>query len=234
MWLPLVAATSAPPRIQHILQIWMLDHWLTLIILKRWCRGSKPGCWLLKPLLRDLWVMSHSKSISLHIMSSWGINSSSNVAGCLTPGTLNECVLCCVSLVWVCFPARSAGDWYWSMCAVCSVSLSSPQHWSPLGDLWSPGADQQPNYVGGAQLDCTPIHLPHSTPKKQKTFHLSTTVNAGFCQGHKSPGETEWKCSHKLLGLNVTSHQRQHAVLHACQQTMLLEGLLEPVYEDHI
>lgn len=26
----------------------------------------------------------------------------------------------------------------------------------------------------------------------------------------------------------------QHAVLHACQQTMLLEGLLEPVYEDHI
>lgn len=148
------------------------------------------------------------------------------------------CVLSCVNFFMsVCFPAQCPGDWYWSMCAACCVSLSSPQKWSPFGDLWSPGADPKPNYVGGAQLDCSPIHLPLSTQsqKRGETFHLSTTVNVEFCQDHKSLEETEWKCSHKLLGLNLTSEQwmrcfSQHAtaVLHAWQQMILLGGLLEP------
>lgn len=59
------------------------------------------------------------------------------------------------------------------MSASCSVSLSSPQHWSPLRDLWSPGADPQPNYVGGAQLDCVPIHLPHSTQAQEQRGNFS-------------------------------------------------------------
>lgn len=56
----------------------------------------------------------------------------------------------------------------------------------------------------------SPLNSTRNT-KKQKngeTFHLSTTVNARFCQDHKSPGETDWKCSHKLLGLNLTSDQQ--------------------------
>lgn len=118
--------------------------------------------------------------------------------------TVRASVYECVSLL------CAQVDRYWSMSAACSVSLSSPQHWSPLRDLWSPGADPQPNYVGGAQLDCMPIHLPHSTwaQKQRGTFHFSTAVNAGFCQDHKSPEETEWKCSHKLLSLNLTSGQQ--------------------------
>lgn len=112
----------------------------------------------------------------------------------------------------VCFLAWCPVDRYWWMWTACSLSVSSPQHWSLLGDLWSPGADPQPNYMGGAQLDWAPIHLSHSTQAQTQrgglgAFNFSTSVNAGYCQGHKSPEETEWKCSHKLPGLNLTSEQ---------------------------
>lgn len=73
------------------------------------------------------------------------------------------CRVCLQMPLSACFPAHCPVDRYWWMWTACSLSLSSPQHWSLLGDLWSPGADPQPNYVGGAQLDWAPIYLPHST-----------------------------------------------------------------------
>ena len=85
-----------------------------------------------------------------------------------------------------------------------------------------------------AGLSIFPTQL---SPKKNGggTFHFSTTLNAGFCQDHKSPGETEWKCSHKLLGLNLTSGQQTRccsSAQQACLEGQVV-GTVVCVYTDY-
>lgn len=103
---------------------------------------------------------------------------------------------------------------------------------------WSTAKLCGPSTAGLHWHPSSPLSHPPPPPEKTKHFHLSTVVNAGSCQGRKSPGKTEWKCA-QAAGLEHDNRQADelflpHAALHADQMTVLLEGLAKPFYEDHI
>lgn len=116
------------------------------------------------------------------------------------------------------------------MCAAC-LCLSAPLSTDPHSGIYKArGADPQPNYVGGAQLDCSPIHLPHSTHARTKEGKLFI-----FLSGTQITWGDRVEVFAQAAGLELdiravveTFSQDATAVLHGCQQTMLQEGLLEP------
>lgn len=96
-------------------------------------------------------------------------------------------------------------------------------------DLWSPGADPQPNYVGVGQLDCTPIHLSNSRQKSRAGnlffLHYKCWVLSASQITQRDSVSVRTRC----WALNLTSEEMifQLWSLHNCQQMMVLKGSLE-------
>lgn len=96
-------------------------------------------------------------------------------------------------------------------CLLCVSQLPSASI-PTRGNLWSPGADPQPNYVGGAQLDCSPIHLPHSTEarKQRGNFSFFHHCKCWVLSGPQiNLGDRVEVFTRTLPGLNLTSEQPQ-------------------------
>lgn len=126
-------------------------------------------------------------------------------------------------------------------CLLCVSQLPSAR--IPAQGFMKPGGWSQPNYVGGAQLDCTPIHLPHSTQAAKKERGSFSSFHHCKCWVLSGPQIT-WKDRVEVFvqaaGLEPdirpagqTFSQRAIALLAARQQTMLIEGLQEPNGRPH-
>lgn len=113
----------------------------------------------------------------------WVTHSSSNAAGCL-----QKCNVW-ISFVWLCVLLLGALVIATDRCTVPALCLSAPLSTDPCAGIYE-AQRLIHSQIMWAGHSWTALLSIFPTWKRRGAYHHSTTVNAWFCQAHKSPEQS--------------------------------------------